>query len=270
MVSIRRFEERLGQLVALGYVAETGALATGREALAVALALAGGGSIPIVSMTGEHALLLARGLGASELYRALMTGRTLSGEAAGRGVSFVRTPQEALASLAQQVANGSPGLTWLVGMTEDLVRLPELARIGAGRSPAVVLAEIPISDVNELKAPAGWRCETADGIDARRVTALCAEAVERARRNEGPTLILARTERFHGHMLAATRIPGTKERARTETDPIARLRQRMIDDRTVAEPALKAIEKEIREAIACAGASAREEAEAPSSRRAEG
>jgi TPP-dependent pyruvate/acetoin dehydrogenase alpha subunit len=92
-----------------------------------------------------------------------------------------------------------------------------------------------------------------DGNDVVAVYTAAKEAVERARRGDGPTLVEYRTYRFMGHHEGD---PGTGYRTKEEVQewktrcPIAILRKRLLESGAVDEGALKAIEKEIEDLIA--------------------
>jgi acetoin:2,6-dichlorophenolindophenol oxidoreductase subunit alpha len=98
---------------------------------------------------------------------------------------------------------------------------------------------------------------TIDGNDPLAVYAASREAVARARAGEGPTLIEAKTFRFHGHVFGdadAYMSKGEKEAAMAR-DPVPRFRTWLLEG-GVAESELAALEaaidKEIDEAVAFA------------------
>jgi acetoin:2,6-dichlorophenolindophenol oxidoreductase subunit alpha len=98
---------------------------------------------------------------------------------------------------------------------------------------------------------------TIDGNDPLAVYAASREAVARARAGEGPTLIEAKTFRFHGHVFGdadAYMNKGEKEAAMAR-DPVPRFRAWLLEG-GVAESELAALEtaidKEIDEAVAFA------------------
>jgi len=98
---------------------------------------------------------------------------------------------------------------------------------------------------------------TVDGNDPLAVYAVARTAVARARAGEGPTLIEAKTFRFHGHVFGdadAYMVPGEKEAAMAR-DPVPRFRSWLIEG-GVAEAELAALEsaidREIEEAVAFA------------------
>ena len=98
---------------------------------------------------------------------------------------------------------------------------------------------------------------TIDGNDPLAVYAAAREAVARARSGQGPTLIEAKTFRFHGHVFGdadAYMEKGEKEAAMAR-DPVPRFRSWLVEG-GVAESELAALEaaidREIEEAVAFA------------------
>jgi pyruvate dehydrogenase E1 component alpha subunit len=95
----------------------------------------------------------------------------------------------------------------------------------------------------------------ADGNDPIEMYAVARDAIERARRGEGPTLIEAMTFRFKGHLLgdADGYMDREQKAAAMAADPIPRFRQRLINDGIATEEQIAKIEaeaeREIQEAI---------------------
>ncbi|KAI8569927.1 hypothetical protein RHMOL_Rhmol02G0315800 [Rhododendron molle] len=88
-----------------------------------------------------------------------------------------------------------------------------------------------------------------DGMDVLKVREVAKEAIGRARRGEGPSLIECETYRFRGHSLAdpdELRDPAEKSHYATR-DPITALKKYMFEHNLVKEDELKAIEKKIDE-----------------------
>ncbi|KAG7013836.1 Pyruvate dehydrogenase E1 component subunit alpha-3, chloroplastic, partial [Cucurbita argyrosperma subsp. argyrosperma] len=100
-----------------------------------------------------------------------------------------------------------------------------------------------------------------DGMDVLKVREVAKEAIGRARRGEGPTLVECETYRFRGHSLAdpdELRDPGLRitdstmaaEKARyAARDPIAALKKYLVEKNLASEQELKAIEKRIDEVV---------------------
>jgi pyruvate dehydrogenase E1 component alpha subunit len=86
-----------------------------------------------------------------------------------------------------------------------------------------------------------------DGMDVLKVNQVAQEAIARARRGDGPTLIEFETYRFRGHSLAdPDELRDPKEKAAYQArDPIPRLKKQMLDNGLATQEEITAIEKEI-------------------------
>nr|KAJ0195630.1 hypothetical protein LSAT_V11C700375910 [Lactuca sativa] len=90
-----------------------------------------------------------------------------------------------------------------------------------------------------------------DGMDVLKVKEVAKEAIRRARRGEGPTLVECETYRFRGHSLAdpyELRDPAEKAHYATR-DPITGLKKYLTENKLASEADLKAIEKKINEVV---------------------
>lgn len=86
-----------------------------------------------------------------------------------------------------------------------------------------------------------------DGMDVLKVREVAMEAVARARRGDGPTLIECETYRFRGHSLAdpdELRDPKEKEHYASR-DPIPRMKEYMLKNGLATEAEIKEIEKDV-------------------------
>jgi len=93
-----------------------------------------------------------------------------------------------------------------------------------------------------------------DGNDAIAVYEVVREAIQGARRGEGPTLIESKTYRLKGHTaMDRFHLGGYRPKEEVEEwetkDPIPRLRTRLLAMKTVTENELNAIEEKAREEI---------------------
>ncbi|XP_010480668.1 PREDICTED: pyruvate dehydrogenase E1 component subunit alpha-3, chloroplastic-like [Camelina sativa] len=90
-----------------------------------------------------------------------------------------------------------------------------------------------------------------DGMDVLKVREVAKEAVARARRGEGPTLVECETYRFRGHSLAdPDELRDAAEKAKyAARDPIAALKKYLIENNLAKEAELKSIEKKIDELV---------------------
>jgi len=89
---------------------------------------------------------------------------------------------------------------------------------------------------------------TVDGNDAIAVAEVAREAIEKCRKGEGPILIVANTYRTVGHHMGD---PGTSYRPKEEIeewkkkDPIKRLRQQIVQNKTATDAELDEIENNV-------------------------
>ncbi|MSO95741.1 MAG: thiamine pyrophosphate-dependent dehydrogenase E1 component subunit alpha [Thermoleophilia bacterium] len=115
-----------------------------------------------------------------------------------------------------------------------------------------------IDRLSDRAAAYGMPGVSVDGQDVLVVHAAANEAVERARRGEGPTLIEARTYRFRGHHEGEEQVLGTGvyrsvdeiQAARQERDPIVLARAHLAG--VVPDERVDEIEREIAAAIQAA------------------
>jgi pyruvate dehydrogenase E1 component alpha subunit len=102
-----------------------------------------------------------------------------------------------------------------------------------------------------------------DGNDVLAVRKAAGEAIERARRGDGPTLVECKTYRWHFHAMRNAPPPETRPAAEIaqwkERDPIARLATDLIAQRVITESDLGGLNREVhvalQEAVAFADAS---------------
>ena len=106
---------------------------------------------------------------------------------------------------------------------------------------------------------------TVDGMDIRAVYAAVKEAVARARRGEGPTLIEAITYRYKGHSKSDKQVYRTKEEVREwmKRDPIKRYTTWLVEKNFATEDQIKEVERRVEEEIQDAIAFAEQSPEPP-------
>ena len=104
-----------------------------------------------------------------------------------------------------------------------------------------------IENVADRATAYGIPGEAVDGNDVLAVYEAAREAVERARKGEGPTLIECKTYRHKGH----SRIDPAKYRPKEEVeewlakDPIKRFKEKLLQTNTLVEAEIQQIEKEV-------------------------
>jgi len=90
-----------------------------------------------------------------------------------------------------------------------------------------------------------------DGMDVEAVYRATVEAVERARRGDGPTLIEAITYRFKGHSMADAVVYRTRaeENVWRPRDPIVLMRERLIEEGAATEDELAQIDNDVEQVV---------------------
>ncbi|MGE5175076.1 MAG: thiamine pyrophosphate-dependent dehydrogenase E1 component subunit alpha [Hyphomicrobiales bacterium] len=114
---------------------------------------------------------------------------------------------------------------------------------------------VPLENVSERAKAYGFAGITIDGNDLMQTYEVCQEAIRKARRGEGPTLVEMKTYRWYGHSEidpANYRTPEELELWK-KRDPVPRferlLMERGIVDEALKQQTLQRIEREIEEAI---------------------
>ena len=90
-----------------------------------------------------------------------------------------------------------------------------------------------------------------DGADALAVSHAVSEAVDRARRGQGPTLVVASCYRFEGHFAGDLMKYRTEEEAQPwiDRDPLTLWRHRLIGDKILDEESVVQLEQETRSVV---------------------
>jgi TPP-dependent pyruvate/acetoin dehydrogenase alpha subunit len=91
-----------------------------------------------------------------------------------------------------------------------------------------------------------------DGFDVIAVYDAAVEAVERARRGEGPTLLVTESYRLDGHYAGEPQVYRTKEEVAEywKKDPIPRFKKHLMSNKIATGDDIDTIEKEIKEEMA--------------------
>lgn len=281
MIEIRYMEKRAYDLFMQNLVKGTSHLSLGQEAIAAGFAVAMRRDDYTFCTYRGHAHTLARGAPMAGILGELM-GRSC-GLMSGKGGSMHLTSVEhgAMGSYAivgahlpiaagaawsaQYRKSGQVAVCFFGDGTTNIGAFHEALNFAViWNLPVVFVCEnnmymeyTPISAVTAVKHPAADRASAyglesilIDGNDADVVYATAAEALDKARRGEGPTLIEAMTYRHGGHSRAD---PG-KYRPSNEVeewlgkDPIPTYRSRLLK-LGIDEAGLAAIEKETKDLV---------------------
>jgi pyruvate dehydrogenase E1 component alpha subunit len=112
----------------------------------------------------------------------------------------------------------------------------------------------PIKNIADRAAAYGMPGMVVDGNDVLVVYEATREAMDRARRGEGPTLIECKTYRWKGHSKSDQQRYRTREEVEAwkRKDPITRFRSRLIEEEAITEKEAERIEEEAWETVEAA------------------
>jgi pyruvate dehydrogenase E1 component alpha subunit len=283
MMLIRRFEEKAAEAYALGKIGGFLHLSIGEEAVAVGVSSMLRPDDYAISTYREHGHCLAKG---SDPRRAMaeLFGRR-DGLSKGKGGSmhlFDKTrnflgghaivgahlPLAAGAAFAIKYQGGDQVVVCFFGdgavpqgefheamNLAALWRLPviylcENNRYAMGTSVERALAE---TEIWKFGRAYNVPSESVDGMDVLAIREVVGRAVDRARKDHTPSLIEARTYRFRGHSMRdpAGAVYRTKEEVEREKlrDPIVLFRDRVLREGVLSEADVRALEKDVNDAI---------------------
>ena len=279
MALIRAFEERVIDLYHKGEIAGLVHVGIGQEAVATAVATALSEADYLYGTHRSHGHFIARG---ADLNR-------MMAELAGRANGYCEGLGGSMHLVAAEV--NAMGATGIVGGTIPLALGTALARRDAGvvvavyfgdgaantggfheslniaalwKLPVVLVCEnngyaefTPMSEhtvverVSEHCKPYGIPARTVDGNDVFEVLEAVSEAVEHARKGEGPTMVECLTYRLRGHYIGdPVQYRQAHEVAEwREKDPIERLMKQLAAEGALNEDAASSIKREADERV---------------------
>jgi TPP-dependent pyruvate/acetoin dehydrogenase alpha subunit len=277
MLRVRLFEEAVARLLKEGRIISVVHLSAGQEAVAVGACSAVGPEDWITSTHRGHGHLIAKGGDVRRMFAELF-GR-VDGYCRGKGGSM----HIADLDLGMLGANGivGAGLPIAVGAafaskyrgrgevclsffgdgaTNQGTFHEALNMAAVLKLPAIFICENnlygewtrqdrhqAIRDVADRAAAYGIPGRVTDGMDVMAVRETVSEAVQRARRGEGPSLLEFKTYRYFDHVGASD---GTQARPSEELeewrsrDPIPAFRRHLIQERAMTEAQAEAIGQE--------------------------
>jgi len=278
MLLIRRFEERVYYLFLEGEIPGTLHQYQGQEAVAAGVCAALQPTDWITSTHRPHGHALAKGV-APRAAMAELYGKE-TGCCRGRGGSMhLGDPDVGMLPAIAIVGGGNTVVTGL-GLAFKLRRTGQVAAcfFGEGATnegafheglnfaavqhlPVVFVCEnnlygasTPWERVSLVPSVAdraagayGVTGQVVDGMDVVAVQKAASTAVVAARGGEGPTLLECRTYRFVGHSRSDARGYRTRDEEEEwkQRDPIARLRQQLLEQGSADEAALEAVGGEV-------------------------
>ena len=286
MARIRRFEERCGQIYAMGQIGGFCHLYIGQEAVAVGLQAAIEKTDQVITGYRDHAHMLACGMDARRIM-AELTGRA-DGYSKGKGgsmhmfavaenfygghgivgaqvplgtgLAFANKYRKNNAITVVYFGDGAAnqGQVYESFNMAKLWQLPclyiiENNRYAMGTSVDRASSQPDLSQRGLSFAIPG---EQVDGMDVEAVHGAACRAADYVRGGKGPYILEMLTYRYRGHSMsdpAKYRKREEVEKVRRETDPIKLLQGRLIERKLIAEDELKtqldAIKEEIEAAI---------------------
>lgn len=278
MIRIRRFEEKLGVLFKRGKLPGFVHLYVGEEAIATGACAALRDSDRITSTHRGHGHVLAKG-GSVDKMMAELFGR-VDGYCRGKGGSMHTVSFElGIMGTNGIVGGGIPigtGSAWADkhfgrdnvtvvffgdGASNQGVFFESMNLAAIWKLPVIFVCEnngytewtpteqLTAGKIAERGTPMGIPGYQIDGNDVEEVYNTVSEAVARARAGEGPTVIEARTYRWHGHnegeeAFAGDYRPSEEQAYWRSIEPIQRYAERLIAAGVLTEEQWKAIDED--------------------------
>jgi pyruvate dehydrogenase E1 component alpha subunit len=293
MLLIRRMEERLGDVQKAGELPGPVHLYIGQEAVAVGVCDHLNDRDWIASTHRGHGHFLAKGGDPTSMVAEIF-GRS-TGICGGKGGSMHVADVSRGILGANGIVGGGIGLATGAALAAQLdgKRRVAVAFFGDGganqgvlmealnlsaiwKLPLVLVCEnngfsefsptstVTAGEIAARATPFGVDAAKANGNDALDVHRVAGEAVERARRGDGPTLIEARTYRTRGHVETEHTFLSTKYRDDAEVeawkalDPIASLASWLTERQRIPVASIEAIHDEVKAEVEAAYATAGE------------
>jgi pyruvate dehydrogenase E1 component alpha subunit len=282
MLSIRRFEEKAGQMYGMGLIGGFCHLYIGQEAVVVGMQMTLKQGDQVITGYRDHGHMLACGMDAKGVM-AELTGRR-GGYSKGKGGSMHMFSVEknfygghgivgAQVSLGTGLAftnkyrgNDNVSVTYFgdgaanQGQVYESFNMAELwklpvvyvienNRYAMGTSVTRSSAQTDFSKRGVSFSIPG---EQVDGMDVRAVHAAGQKAVKWCREGNGPFILEMMTYRYRGHSMsdpAKYRTREEVEKVRTEHDPIEQVRTRLLQKKWATEDDLKKIDSQVRNVV---------------------
>ena len=282
MLTIRRFEEKAGQMYGMGLIGGFCHLYIGQEAVVVGMQLALKDGDQIITGYRDHGHMLATGMDPKGVM-AELTGRSHGysrgkggsmhmfsvekGFFGGHGIVGAQVPLgTGLAFANRYRGNDNVSVTYFgdgaanqgqvyesFNMAE-LWKLPVIYVIENNRYAMGTAINRSSAETNLSRRGLSFNIpgEQVDGMDERAVKAAGDKAVAWCRAGKGPYILEMLTYRYRGHSMSDPAKYRTREevdKVRTTHDPIDMARHRIIERKWASEEQLKKIESEVREQV---------------------
>jgi pyruvate dehydrogenase E1 component alpha subunit len=277
MVRIRCFEERVAQEFAAGNIPGTVHLCIGQEAVAVGAMANLRADDYILSTHRGHGHLIAKGGKTDRMMAELYAKRTGYNKGKGGSMHIAHVDIGMLGAVGIvgsgiPVATGAALSAKMRGTDQvticffgdgasNIGRFHEGINLGAVWClPVIYICEnnlwavsvsascaMKITNIADRAAGYGIPGVVVDGMDVIAVYEVVNEAVARARRGEGPTLIEAKTYRFRGHFEGDSQVykPKAEVEEWRKKDPLPGFKKQLIEMRILTEKEAGEIDQEM-------------------------
>jgi pyruvate dehydrogenase E1 component alpha subunit len=282
MLTIRRFEEKAGQMYGMGLIGGFCHLYIGQEAVVVGMQMALQEGDEVITGYRDHGHMLACGMDPKGVM-AELTGRSHGyskgkggsmhmfsvekGFYGGHGIVGAQVPLgTGLAFANKYRGNNNISITYFgdgaanqgqvyesFNMAE-LWKLPVIYVIENNRYAMGTAITRSSAEVNLSRRGISFNIpgEQVDGMDVRAVKEAGAKAAAWCRTGKGPFILEMLTYRYRGHSMsdpAKYRTREEVEEVRTHHDPIDMVRHRILERKIATEDALKKIDAGVRDLI---------------------
>lgn len=281
MMRIRVFEEQVNELYTRALMPGLAHLYTGEEAVAVGICEALKKTDYITSTHRGHGHCLAKGAAPDRMFAELL-GKE-AGYCRGKGGSM-HIADPATGNLgANAIVGGSAGIATGAGLAAKQLKTDQVTvcffgegALGQGvlyevmnlaalwKLPVIYVcennlyteythfSETTAGDILARGTAFGVHAEGVDGQDVRAVFAVAHRLVSRARRGEGPALLVCDTYRYTGHHVGDInreyyRSKKEEQEWKAKRDPIKNFGEWLISQKLTDAEALRELENEIRE-----------------------
>jgi pyruvate dehydrogenase E1 component alpha subunit len=282
MLTIRRFEEKAGQMYGMGLIGGFCHLYIGQEAVVVGVQMVLKAGDQVITGYRDHGHMIACGMEPKGVM-AELTGRT-HGYSKGKGGSMHMFSVEkgfygghgivgapvplgtGLAFANRYRRNDNIAVTYFgdgaanQGQVYEsfnmaaLWKLPVIYIIENNRYAMGTSITRSSAETNLSRRGLSFNIpgEQVDGMDVRAVKAAAEKAAAWCREGKGPYILEMLTYRYRGHSMSDPAKYRTREEVdevRSHHDPIEMVRQRILDKKFATEAAVKKIDGEVRDLI---------------------
>jgi pyruvate dehydrogenase E1 component alpha subunit len=282
MLTIRRFEEKAGQMYGMGLIGGFCHLYIGQEAVVVGMQMALKDGDEVITGYRDHGHMIACGMDPKGVM-AELTGRTHGyskgkggsmhmfsvdkGFFGGHGIVGAQVPlgtglafanhyrgNDKIAVIYFGDGAANQGQVFESFNMAELWKLPAIYVIENNRYAMGTAVTRASAEVNLSRRGLSFNIpgEQVDGMDVRAVKGAGEKAAAWCRDGKGPYILEMLTYRYRGHSMSDPAKYRTREevdKVRTTTDPIDMARQRILEKRFANEDALKKIDAAVRDLI---------------------